>query len=382
MSCCSHGKDFKRSAGGFVHGFRYTARAMHRMFELERHQVPWPSRTFKCDKAGVDGLVDLTMHRMNTASGPYQMIGTLGDAILLHKDGRLQYMFEVPVPYSHEKHRHIARMHWLFGYFKQRQSLHASITDGTKFEIFMWYHGASKSARRLHSRDMLRMIEAFQTDWDNDVTRNNVHLFVASKAVATAPEQCTPEVHAQAERWTGTLRTPPSGQGQEQGNLMKLPEWTAGEVDLWLYNGLQTSVTLSNNTQEMMVLAPGEAKTVIAHDGDRWEAWRRDAPKPMQSLNIDVGMGKVQDMYIRANTPPGQCDPRTDLEQCVEAVLKPAAPSNASKCSSLSRDLQLANKMAEQLKEGARQMAQAQDKLGCGREEEKTSSYPSIKKDN
>ena len=31
----SHGKDFRRSAGGFIHGFRYTARALHRILSVE-----------------------------------------------------------------------------------------------------------------------------------------------------------------------------------------------------------------------------------------------------------------------------------------------------------------------------------------------------------
>jgi hypothetical protein len=40
----AHGKDHLRSAGGFIHGFRYTARALFRMLESKRHlEGGWPS---------------------------------------------------------------------------------------------------------------------------------------------------------------------------------------------------------------------------------------------------------------------------------------------------------------------------------------------------
>ena len=37
-----HGKDFKRSAGGFIHGFRYTARALFRTLSAKYEDTPWP----------------------------------------------------------------------------------------------------------------------------------------------------------------------------------------------------------------------------------------------------------------------------------------------------------------------------------------------------
>lgn len=69
----------------------------------------------------------------------------------------------------------------------------------------MWYHGASKSSRRLHSRDMLRLIEAFHTDWDNEYTRDNTRLFIANKAVAAASDSCSPEVQNLAQKFQSSL---------------------------------------------------------------------------------------------------------------------------------------------------------------------------------
>ena len=81
----THGLDYRKSAGGFIHGFRYSgkvdcccwyilgqrlidnqciaARALHRHLEWRYHQNPWPSLTLSA--------VDLTYHlmkRINEAS--------------------------------------------------------------------------------------------------------------------------------------------------------------------------------------------------------------------------------------------------------------------------------------------------------------------------
>jgi hypothetical protein len=68
-----HGKDFKRAAGGFIHGFRYTARALHRILE-EKHESgsAWPRTTFRLP----DQITEFAQHimdRQNSASGPYQV---------------------------------------------------------------------------------------------------------------------------------------------------------------------------------------------------------------------------------------------------------------------------------------------------------------------
>ena len=41
-----HGKDFRRAAGGFIHGFRYTTRALHRILEARYHSTPWHGASF------------------------------------------------------------------------------------------------------------------------------------------------------------------------------------------------------------------------------------------------------------------------------------------------------------------------------------------------
>ena len=116
-----HGKDHKRSAGGFIHGFRYTTRAVFRMLETKYHGGPWAARTvhsgvqqwdggtglgeFGCNAGDLlsmapngctepkqittpfEGLLNQLFTRIDTASGPYQMVAVLGDGVVFRCPG-------------------------------------------------------------------------------------------------------------------------------------------------------------------------------------------------------------------------------------------------------------------------------------------------------
>ncbi|XP_059476682.1 FAD-dependent oxidoreductase domain-containing protein 2-like [Neocloeon triangulifer] len=75
----SHSLDFRRSAGGFIHGFRYTVRTLHRMLEWKNHGARWPSRTQPLKE-----LLNTVLMRINEGAGPYQMFGQLTDLYLFH----------------------------------------------------------------------------------------------------------------------------------------------------------------------------------------------------------------------------------------------------------------------------------------------------------
>jgi len=105
----AHAPDFKKSSGGFIHGFRYTARALHRELEEEEQAAAaavaarraamaaaeegsagkkpkvvvegtgWP----RVAHIGIRAVTEALLRRMNTAAGPYQMFGSLGDVLVL-----------------------------------------------------------------------------------------------------------------------------------------------------------------------------------------------------------------------------------------------------------------------------------------------------------
>ena len=181
-----HGKDHLKSAGGFIHGFRYTSRALFRILEA-KYQEPPTATTLWHAQQTYEGVSDwngtglglghngcnagdwtlgdqcatpvvLTspferlLHRLfariNTASGPYQMVAVLADGIVFQcdEDGgnlRAEYMEDVPVEYFNARFDSLPRIMWNFGYTVQRQSLHDSRRHGTSFEVHLWYYPGS-----------------------------------------------------------------------------------------------------------------------------------------------------------------------------------------------------------------------------------------------
>ena len=76
----THSLDFRKSSGGFIHGFRYTAQALHRILEHRYHEREWPSTLVPWS-----GLTNYLIKRMNEADGIYQMFGQLVDVILIDR---------------------------------------------------------------------------------------------------------------------------------------------------------------------------------------------------------------------------------------------------------------------------------------------------------
>jgi hypothetical protein len=185
----SHGKDFRRAAGGFIHGFRYTARALFRVLEQRYHSddFVWPGGSFDnvqtwdgnnvglaefgCNRGdwGVDqgdvacpstpsfdvrsyvGLVDKVFSRINTGSGIYQMVGVLGDGIVFNCPANsgdtvplngvhAHYGEEVPLDYFNWRFDGLPRVFVQFGYAQQSRSLHDSKQTGTLFQVHIWYY--------------------------------------------------------------------------------------------------------------------------------------------------------------------------------------------------------------------------------------------------
>ncbi len=58
--------------------FATTVRAVHKILEQRYHNIAWPATELP-----ISQLQSWILRRVNEASGPYQMIGVLGDIILL-----------------------------------------------------------------------------------------------------------------------------------------------------------------------------------------------------------------------------------------------------------------------------------------------------------
>ncbi|XP_061191212.1 FAD-dependent oxidoreductase domain-containing protein 2-like [Saccostrea echinata] len=93
----AHSLDFRQSAGGFIHGFRYSARILSKILNWRYHQEIWPSEILP-----VYNLSSAIIKRVNEASGLYQMFTYLGDVVLVDKDGMCEYVEEYPVKLIHK----------------------------------------------------------------------------------------------------------------------------------------------------------------------------------------------------------------------------------------------------------------------------------------
>jgi hypothetical protein len=112
-----HARDYKRSAGGFIHGFRYTTRSLYHI--LKSNAVGgkgWPSLPMTKEevKNGTH-----TFRRINEAAGTYQMFGELCDVLVFGDEDQCgppekdepyaRYYEEVPLSYVHIFVRKILR---------------------------------------------------------------------------------------------------------------------------------------------------------------------------------------------------------------------------------------------------------------------------------
>ncbi|WP_406452792.1 NAD(P)-binding domain-containing protein [Streptomyces sp. NBC_01622] len=92
-------RDFKKSTGGFIHGFRYAVRALSRILDERHHERPWPHRQLESSPAA---LADAVVARVNRSSALWQQFGVLGDVIVTAPGEPARYHEEVPVAYAHE----------------------------------------------------------------------------------------------------------------------------------------------------------------------------------------------------------------------------------------------------------------------------------------
>src|SRR6266849_5959286 len=94
-----HVRDFTKSTSGFIHGFRYGIRALHRILEQKYHSIPWPHRDLP---PRPQALMEAVIERVNRTSGLWQQFGFLCDLIVLSQDQRAGYYEELPIDYVRE----------------------------------------------------------------------------------------------------------------------------------------------------------------------------------------------------------------------------------------------------------------------------------------
>jgi hypothetical protein len=91
-------RDFKKATSGFIHGFRYTVRALHRIMEQKYHGMTWPHVRLPAEPRA---LMDTVIARVNRSSALWQQFGVMGDVIVADEEGA-RYYEELPIDYVRE----------------------------------------------------------------------------------------------------------------------------------------------------------------------------------------------------------------------------------------------------------------------------------------
>ncbi|HEY6797471.1 MAG TPA: NAD(P)-binding domain-containing protein [Kineosporiaceae bacterium] len=91
-------RDFKKSTGGFIHGFRYAVRSLSRIFEERYHDRPWPSVVLDSSPSA---MAEAVIARVNRSSALWQQFGVLGDLLVAGPGEPARYHEEVPVEHAH-----------------------------------------------------------------------------------------------------------------------------------------------------------------------------------------------------------------------------------------------------------------------------------------
>jgi thioredoxin reductase len=88
-------RDFKKSTSGFIHGFRYGVRALHRILRSRHAGQAWPSTRLE---ATPEAITEAIIARINRTSALWQQFAVLGDVVTVD-GGTALYHEEVPVAY-------------------------------------------------------------------------------------------------------------------------------------------------------------------------------------------------------------------------------------------------------------------------------------------
>ena len=95
-----HVRDYRKSFSGFIHGFRYNVRFLHRLLEKKYEGQPLEFQTFEFSSAAVVGAI---IHRVMSCSSLFQQPEFLCDVLLLDTtERRVICYYDVPRDYVQE----------------------------------------------------------------------------------------------------------------------------------------------------------------------------------------------------------------------------------------------------------------------------------------
>ena len=264
-------------------------------------------------------LFHLAVVLAQVASGPYQMVGVLGDGIVFRCPAaggaggkppaiEAEYLEEVPRDYFTAKYRALPRLFWSFGYGVQRQPLDESRRVGTLFQVHLWWSpgdcaaadgAAAAAADGVGAKEVLRLMESLHTSWNTFGLRRWagkwLHAHIAALRPAGRPGRAGGSVGVAAAEAAGVTTLYPDQAPYE------LRRWECGgHVDVIVRNDRNDSTVVWRSIaaavdafEELTVLGPGESGRWESHERELWQLDTEDG-ELIKAFAIDSGDGVVQ----------------------------------------------------------------------------------------
>ncbi|MDI5965591.1 NAD(P)-binding domain-containing protein [Streptantibioticus silvisoli] len=187
-------RDFKKSTGGFIHGFRYAVRALGRILGERHHDTAWPGREVPAEPAA---LAAELLARLNRTSALWQQFGQLADLVATAGAG-LRHYEEVPVDYAHDTG--FADAENLFVITLEYGPDHDKIDpfdvtvrrvrqdDAEDAHDAAYLHPVVRHYRRGQFTAAHHVAENLENEWDRPAAHHEPLTAFLAKALADAPE--------------------------------------------------------------------------------------------------------------------------------------------------------------------------------------------------
>ena len=343
----AHGRDYRRAAGGFIHGFRYTARALVTIL-AERHKsdpVHWPTVEYPgiivqgdgeaaddsspspAPHPAVRALSTQLLDQINEGSAPYQMVHVIGDGVVFHcnkerTEINATYFKETPLSHFNQQYRGLPRFTTGFGYNGQTRKLEVTVRKGTQFKVFVWFYpgDCTRSWKdgpvepegipdAVEHRELLEFRETLSTQYSSHATLPILDAFILDKSN---------QLLSLKQGWAAPGPQPSADHTQNpvaktlQDVDIRTDDFGPGRIDIWVKNLSPSPVLLyskaASDTGEKSRkikwrkhagIEPGDGLLLKTQHLDNWKAI--DATTTTQvskTLVADLAKGIVQDWLV------------------------------------------------------------------------------------
>jgi hypothetical protein len=166
-------RDFKKTASGFIHGFRYNVRALALILLQRQYGEAIPHRELE---PNASCLTRAVLERVNRSSALWQQFGFLGDAMMVSPDGtQVDYYEALPQDYIHDSlskaYDHYYTVTLEYGFTEEDdpfRSKRVAHTDADAASKSTFLHPVIRRYRQGQLLDEQHIVENLEAKWDDE----------------------------------------------------------------------------------------------------------------------------------------------------------------------------------------------------------------------